>query len=224
MDIQKIPVAKIKAAKYNPRKDLKPGDPEYQKLKRSIEEFGYVEPVIWNQRTGNIVDGHQRFKVLTALGETEIDCVVVDMDTDKEKALNVALNKISGEFDIPLLTDLLKDLNAEGFDVSLTGFDMAELDELFRDTTQGKVKEDENFDPTPPETPITLRGDVWLLGRHRLMCGDSTLIEDVKTLMAGKKAKIVFTDPPWNVDYGSDSKHPSWKPRQILNDKMTSKT
>lgn len=223
MDIQKIPVAKIKAAKYNPRKDLKPGDPEYQKLKRSIEEFGYVEPVIWNKRTGNIVGGHQRFKVLTALGDTEIDCVVVDMDTDKEKALNVALNKISGEFDIPLLTDLLKDLNAEGFDVSLTGFDMAELDELFRDTTQGKVKEDENFDPTPPETPISQRGDVWLLGKHRLMCGDSTLIEDVKTLMAGNKVKIAFTDPPWNVDYGADSKHPSWKPRQILNDKMTSK-
>ena len=106
MDIQKIPVAKIKAAKYNSRKDLKPGDREYQKLKRSIEEFGYVEPVIWNKRTGNIVGGHQRFKVLTALGETEIECVVVDMDTDKEKALNVALNKIGGEFDIPLLTDL----------------------------------------------------------------------------------------------------------------------
>lgn len=78
------------AKEYNPRKDLKPGDKEYEKLKRSILEFNYVETVIWNKSTGYIVGGHQRFKVLTALGETEIDCVVIDMDTDKEKALNVA--------------------------------------------------------------------------------------------------------------------------------------
>mgnify|MGYP001175359246 CR=1 FL=1 len=97
MEIQKIPAEKLKAAKYNPRKNLKPGDPEYEKLKRSIEEFGYVEPVIWNRRTGNIVGGHQRYKVLTALGIKEIDCVVVDMDEEREKALNVALNKISGD-------------------------------------------------------------------------------------------------------------------------------
>ena len=122
MDILKIPAEKLKPSKYNPRKDLKPGDPEYEKLRRSIEEFGYVEPVIWNKRTGNIVGGHQRYKVLTALGYKEIDCVVVDLDEQREKALNVALNKISGEFDIPLLTDLLMDLNEDGFDVSLTGF------------------------------------------------------------------------------------------------------
>ena len=86
MNIQKIPVKKIKHAKYNPRKNLKPGDNEYEKLKRSIKEFGYVEPVIWNQRTGNIVGGHQRFKVLTQLGEKEVDCVVVDMDDEKTRS------------------------------------------------------------------------------------------------------------------------------------------
>jgi ParB-like chromosome segregation protein Spo0J len=86
MDILKIPTEKLKPSKYNPRKDLKPGDPEYEKLRRSIEEFGYVEPVIWNKRTGNIVGGHQRYKVLTALGYKEIDCVVLDLDEQREKA------------------------------------------------------------------------------------------------------------------------------------------
>lgn len=224
MDIRKIPLSKIKAAKYNPRKNLKPGDAEYEKLKRSIEEFGYVEPVIWNKHTSNIVGGHQRYKILKSLGYTEIDCVVVDIDEQREKALNVALNKISGEFDIPLLTDLLKDLSEDGFDVSLTGFDAAELDELFKDKTIGNVKED-NFDADKVAaeivTPVTRRGDIWLLGRHRLMCGDSTSLEDISKLMDGNKARHIFTDPPWNVDYGSDAKHPSWKPRQILNDKMS---
>jgi len=224
MEIQKIPAEKLKAAKYNPRKDLKPGDSEYEKLRRSIEEFGYVEPVIWNRRTGNIVGGHQRYKVLTALGYKEIDCVVVDLDEQREKALNVALNKIGGEFDIPLLSDLLRDLNDNGFDVSLTGFDAAEIDELFRDKTAANVKED-NFDAEKAaaeiKTPVTQRGDIWLLGRHRLMCGDSTSLSDVQKLMDGQKARFIFTDPPWNVDYGSDARHPSWKPRQILNDRMS---
>ena len=98
MNIQKISVDKLNPAKYNPRKDLKPGDKEYEKLKRSIEEFGYVEPVIWNQKTGNVVGGHQRLKVLLDLGQTEIDCVVVDLDPQREKALNLALNKIQGEY------------------------------------------------------------------------------------------------------------------------------
>jgi DNA modification methylase len=224
LEIQKIPVSKIKAAKYNPRKDLKPGDAEYEKLRRSIEEFGYVEPVIWNERTGNIVGGHQRFKVLVTMGYREIDCVVLDIDEQREKALNVALNKIGGEFDIPLLSDLLRDLNDNGFDVSLTGFDAAEIDELFRGKASGNIREDD-FDADKAaaeiETPVTRRGDIWLLGKHRLMCGDSASLPDVRLLMDGKKARFVFTDPPWNVDYGSDDRHPSWKPRQILNDRMS---
>lgn len=224
MNIQTVAAAKLKAAKYNPRRDLKPGDAEYEKLRRSIEEFGYVEPVIWNERTGNIVGGHQRFKVLTSLGYTEIECVVLDIDEQREKALNVALNKISGEFDIPLLSDLLRDLNEDGFDVSLTGFDAAEMEDLFKEKTSGKIKED-NFDADKAvaeiQTPVSQRGDIWLLGKHRLMCGDSTSAADVQKLMDGGKVRCVFTDPPWNVDYGSDSKHPSWKARQILNDKMS---
>ena len=98
MEIRKVPVKDLKPAKYNPRKDLHPGDPEFEKLKRSVEEFGYVEPILWNQRTGVVVGGHQRLKVLQHLGYTEVDCVILDLDEQKEKALNVTLNKISGDF------------------------------------------------------------------------------------------------------------------------------
>jgi len=120
MQIEKLLIGKLKAAEYNPRKDLKPGDAEFEKLKRSIEEFGYVEPVIVNNRTGyTIVGGHQRYKVLKHLGHTEVDCVVVDLDRQKEKALNIALNKISGGWDEDKLTALIADLKADDFDVSL---------------------------------------------------------------------------------------------------------
>ncbi len=200
MDIRKIPVKELNPAKYNPRKNLKPGDPEYEKLKRSITEFGYVEPIIWNKRTGNIVGGHQRYKVLLELGYKEVDCVVLDIDEQKEKALNVALNKITGEFDIPLLTDLLKDINDSGFDVSLTGFDADEIDILFRDSVVAGVKEDE-FDKPLPEKPISRQGDIWMLGKHKLICGDSTKPETYSMLMEGQKASLIVTDPPYNVAY-----------------------
>ncbi|OFV69196.1 site-specific DNA-methyltransferase [Acetobacterium wieringae] len=216
MEIQKIPIKKIKHAKYNPRKNLKPGDAEYEKLKRSITEFGYVEPVIWNQRTGNIVGGHQRFKVLTQLGEKEVDCVVVDMDDEKEKALNVALNKVSGDWDMPLLTDLLKDLDDSGFDLSLTGFDMAEINELFGepDALEDDFDPDQALDEIT--SPMTQPGDVWLLGKHRLICGDSTIKDDMDILMDGQLADLVLTDPPYNVDYQGGTK----EKLKIQNDKL----
>lgn len=90
MEFAKKKLTDLIPATYNPRKDLKPGDPEYEKLKRSLDEFGYVEPIIWNKRTGNVVGGHQRLKVLKADGIKEVDCVVIDFDEEKEKALNVA--------------------------------------------------------------------------------------------------------------------------------------
>lgn len=115
-------------------------------------------------------------------------------------------------------------MNKDGFDATLTGFDAAEMDELFSDKPAGKVKED-NFDADKAvaeiETPTSRHGDVWLLGRHRLMCGDSTSGPEVQKLVDGARARCIFTDPPWNVDYGADAKHPSWKARQIMNDKMS---
>ena len=171
MKIERRKVDELKAAEYNPRKDLRPGDAEYEKLKRSIQEFGYVEPVIWNKRTGTVVGGHQRLKVMKDLGYEEVDCVVVDLDEKKEKALNIALNKISGEWDNDLLANLLKDLDGSGYDITLTGFDLAEAQELFGSGSMENVHEDDFDAETAIEEiaePKTKRSDLWILGAHRL--------------------------------------------------------
>ena len=202
MIIEKKNTADLLPADYNPRKDLKPGDLEYEKLKRSIEQFGYVEPVIWNKVTGRVVGGHQRLKVLMDMGITEIDCVVVEMDEAKEKALNIALNKISGDWDKDKLALLISDLQGEDFDVSLTGFDPAEIDDLFKDTLQDGIKDDDfDVEEELQKPTVTQPGDIWSLGRHRLICGDSTKADTFALLMAGVKANLVITDPPYNVNY-----------------------
>lgn len=131
INIQTISVKQINPAPYNPRKDLKPSDPEYQKLVRSLNTFGCVEPLVWNQRSGYLVGGHQRFKVMLARGDTEVDVSVVDLPPDQERALNIALNKISGDWDLDLLSDLLAELNdSPDINVELTGFDLPEIEEL----------------------------------------------------------------------------------------------
>lgn len=202
MEIIKKNIEELLPAEYNPRKDLKPGDPEYEKLKRSIIEFGYVDPVIWNKRTGRVVGGHQRLKILKDSGIKELECVVVDLTEEKEKALNIALNKISGDWDKDKLALLITDLQGTDLDVSLTGFDAEELDDLFRDKTKDGIKEDDfDIDKELEKPAITRLGDVWTLGRHRLICGDSTKEETFEHLMCGKKANLVVTDPPYNVNY-----------------------
>lgn len=202
MIFEKKNTADLLPADYNPRKDLKPSDAEYEKLKRSIEQFGYVEPVIWNKTTGRVVGGHQRLKVLMDMGMTEVDCVVVEMDEDKEKALNIALNKISGDWDKDKLALLIADLQGADFDVSLTGFEPAEIDALFKDTLKDGVKDDD-FDVGAElaQPTMTKPGDIWTLGRHRLICGDSTKAETYDLLMGSTKANLVITDPPYNVNY-----------------------
>jgi ParB-like chromosome segregation protein Spo0J len=127
--ISKISIDKLLPAEYNPRKDLQQGDAEYDKLKKSLETFGCVEPIVINSDM-TVIGGHQRLKVLRELGYSDIDCVVVNLDKTKEKALNVALNKISGEWDMPKLKDLLLEIDSGAYDVTLTGFDMAEIENL----------------------------------------------------------------------------------------------
>ena len=202
MQIEKLKTELLIPADYNPRKDLKPGEPEYEKLKRSIEQFGYVEPVIWNKTTGRVVGGHQRLKVLLNMGITEVKCVVIEMDEEKEKALNIALNKISGDWDKDKLALLIADLQGADFDVSLTGFVPAELDALFKDSLKDGIHEDDfNVDAELENPAVTRQGDVWKLGRHRLVCGDSTKAETFVILMDRKLANLVVTDPPYNVNY-----------------------
>lgn len=201
MNIQKISIEKLKPAEYNPRKDLKPEDEEYQKIKKSLVEFGYVAPIIVNADM-TVIGGHQRLKVLKELGYTEIECNVVDLDKDKEKALNIALNKITGEWDNAKLEELLAELKETNIDMDMTGFSFDEVDNMLKDITGSK---EDNFDVDQAlneiEEPTSKPGDVWILGRHRLMCGNSTQKEDVMRLMNNQEADMILTDPPYNVDY-----------------------
>jgi len=131
MDIQKINIDRINPASYNPRKDLQPSDLEYQMLEKSVNEFGLVEPLVWNQSSGNLVGGHQRFKVLVARGDQEVDVSVVDLPPEKEKALNLALNKISGDWDNTKLAELLHELvDTPNIDLEVTGFNLDEVGDL----------------------------------------------------------------------------------------------
>ena len=150
--------------------------------------------------------GHQRYKVLVAEGHTEVECVIVKMSPEREKALNVALNKVTGDWEFEALADLIKDLEAQDFDVTLTGFDAAEIEDLFSQV-HDKDATDDDYDVNKAleEAAFVKPGDVWLLGRHRLLCGDATKPEDVEKLMDGKKANLVLTDPPYNVDFESAS-------------------
>lgn len=201
MNIQKISIEKLKPAEYNPRKDLKPEDEEYQKIKKSLIEFGYVAPVIINSDM-TVIGGHQRLKVLKELGYTEIECNVVNLDKDKEKALNIALNKITGEWDNTKLEELLAELKETSIDMDMTGFSFDEVDNMLKDIT-GSKEDDFDLDQALDEIeePISKPGDVWILGRHRLMCGNSTQKEDVMHLMNKQDADMLLTDPPYNVDY-----------------------
>ena len=133
MRIEKINIARLNPAKYNPRKDLQPEDNEYQKLKNSIDTFGLIEPIVWNENTGNVVGGHQRLKILIENGITEIDCVIVGLDDLNEKALNIALNKISGEWDDEKLRLLFKELENDCANLELTGFEDYEIERILTD-------------------------------------------------------------------------------------------
>ena len=197
MNIEKRKIEDLIPAEYNPRKQLKPGDAEYEKIKNSLLHFGYVDPIIINN-DGTIIGGHQRATVMKDLGHTEVECVVVDLSKEDEKALNIALNKISGEWDMEKLGVLLDELHTVGV-MELTGFDVEEYTKMF---VKDEVKED-NFDieNNIPKVPFTKPGDIWLLGRHKLICGDSTIKETYIKLLENEMADLIITDPPYNVDY-----------------------
>lgn len=202
LTIKKMKIADLNPAKYNPRKELKPGDKEFEKLKNSIEHFGYVELIVVNTANHNtVISGHQRLNVLKYLNVDEIECVTVEMNETEEKALNIAMNKVSGEWNEQLLADLIVDLQSVDFNVDLTGFEAPEVEQLFSKVHNKKVKEDDfDVDGELEKPTVAQAGDIWLLGDHRVICGDATLPDTYERLMAGKKANMVLTDPPYNVD------------------------
>lgn len=196
-----LPVDSLKPAAYNPRKKLKKGDKEYEKIKKSIVEFGYVDPIIVNY-DGTVIGGHQRLTVLSDLGYKEVQCVQVRIDDEnKVKALNVALNKITGAWNEELLADLMVDLQDADFNLDLTGFEAPEIDQLFSKVHNKEVKEDDfDVDGELTKPTISKQGDIWHLGKHRVICGDSTKSETYQLLLGDKKANLVVTDPPYNVN------------------------
>lgn len=182
-------------ADYNPRKALKRGDPEYEKLRRSIETFGLVEPLIWNEVTGRLVGGHQRLTVLKDMSISQVEVSVVHLDESHEKTLNVAMNKISGAWDEDALVVLLRGLDADM--ALLTGFSELDLEALLGE----KPSKDKGAGDDADLPVISRRGDIWTLGTHRLMCGDACCQADMDMLMDGQPARLMITDPPYNVAY-----------------------
>jgi len=182
----------------------------------SIREFGFTNPVLIDADNG-IIAGHGRVLAAQKLGQDKVPCIRLGHLTDTQRrAYVIADNKLAlnAGWDEEMLGLELADLASLDFDVSLTGFSEDELAGLLAETTEGET--DEDAVPEVPAQPVTVEGDVWLLGRHRLMCGDSTSIDAVERLMAGRKADMVFTDPPYNIDYQGVKD----KRDKIKNDKM----
>ena len=192
-------------------------DEQVAQVAASIKEFGFTNPVLVD-KDNMIIAGHGRMKAAMRLGLTEVPCIRLDHLNDfQKKAYIIADNKLAlnAGWDDELLRLELGQLNDDGFDLSLTGFDDDELSKLLiPEQIDGLTDEDDV--PEVPDEPVTVEGDVWLLGNHRLMCGDSTSIDAVERLMDGQKADMVFTDPPYNIGYQGVSD----KRDKIANDKM----
>ncbi len=230
MRIEKVAIQKINAAPYNPRRDLQPGDSDYENLKKSIDTFGLVEPLVLNERSNNLVGGHQRLKILIAAGFKEVEVSVVDLDPVQEKALNLALNKIQGAWDNDKLAALVEELTKiPDFDIGLTGFDLPEVSEILDRAEEAK---DDEFDLEKELNnigkPVTEKGDLIILGRHRLLCGDSSNPQDIKRLIGDAKINLIFSDPPYNVNYyGGNRPVPNVRPKKsrdwdrIYNDNLS---
>lgn len=205
MKIATMPIEKLKPAIYNPRLDLKPGHPLYVKLKRSIEEFDCIEPLVWNKQTGNLVGGHQRLKILRERGDTEVQVSIVDLTPEREKLLNLALNKVQGDWDEAKLTAVLTGLNElPALDISLSGFDVEELKPLLA-SGEPEIEQDEV--PEVQEEVRTKRGDIYQLGPHRVVCADNregSINGPVITLLRELKrgpCKVLVWHKPWSMTH-----------------------
>jgi DNA modification methylase len=181
-------------------------DAQVAQIAASIKEFGFVNPVLIDE-AGGIIAGHGRVMAARKLGIDEVPCIrLAHLNENQKRAYVIADNKLAlnAGWDEEMLKLEIKDLELSEFDISLLGFDAEELENILDEpeTTEGLTEDDEV--PEPSEDPITVLGDVWVLGKHRLMCGDSTSIDAVDVLMAGAKADMVFTDPPYGVKYQSN--------------------
>ena len=200
-EICDINMADLKPAPYNPR-DI--SNDALSGLRHSLEKFGYVDLLVVNKRNMRIISGHQRYKILQADGIQTVTAILVDVDEIQEQAMNVTLNspEITGQWTaalIPLLERLRNEASDDYINLRLKNLRDSVGDMGVESLGDGKTLPDDI--PEPPETTITQKGDLWILGNHRLLCGDSTSDEDVTRLMDGHKASLFATDPPYCVDY-----------------------
>lgn len=198
-EMQLVPIEKLVPYVNNARTH---SPEQINKLRSSLREFGFINPVIIDRDFG-VIAGHGRILAAKEEGITEVPCVFADHLTEaQKKAYIIADNRMAMDagWDEELLRVEIEALQAEAFDLSLTGFDEKELSDLFKDDAD--VQEDDfDVDAELEKPTFSKSGDVWTLGRHRLVCGDSTKAETFDTLMQGRKANLVVTDPPYNVNY-----------------------
>lgn len=198
-EMQLVPITKLVPYVNNARTH---SPEQINKLRSSLREFGFINPVIIDRDFG-VIAGHGRILAAKEEGIAEVPCVFADHLTEaQKKAYILADNRMAMDagWDEELLRVEIEALQAEAFDLSLTGFDEKELSDLFK--RDGDVQEDDfDVDAELEKPTFSKSGDVWTLGRHRLVCGDSTKAETFDTLMQGRKANLVVTDPPYNVNY-----------------------
>jgi len=225
IQIEQVPIGDLRPDPANPRRI---SDQELEALTRSIREFGLVDPIIARREDKTVIGGHQRLLAARRLGYKTVPVVFADLSREKARLLNLALNKISGSWDQELLARLLADLQeAPDVDLTLSGFGEDELKKLVKSLDARERRERaEDFDleeamKAAQSAPVAKRGDLWLLGDHKLMCGDSTDREAVQRLVGGSRAAMAFTDPPYNVDYGNHGGAPQkGKRRTVANDNL----
>ena len=217
MEIQNIKTDKLIPYVNNPRHN----EDAVEKVMASIHEFGFKVPLVID-KNNVVVTGHTRLKAAKKLGIEEVPCVVADDLSDAQiKAFRIADNKVSeyAEWDEELLQVELEQLEELDFNLDSLSIDFSDFDlDVGEDIKE--IEPEEVEIPEVPEEPKAKLGDIYQLGNHRLMCGDSTSANDVKKLMNGEKADMVFTDPPYNCNYGN-IKHPKFKVREIENDNMS---
>jgi DNA modification methylase len=199
-------------------------DEQVAQIAASIAEFGWTNPILAGS-DGIIIAGHARLLAARKLGITEVPVIVLDHLTETQRrALVLADNRLAlnAGWDEEMLRVELESIRDDGFDLDLTGFSDDELEDLLREPEEVVAgNTDEDAVPEAPETAVTVSGDVWLLGDHRLLCGDATQIEAVEKVLAGGLADMVFSDPPYNVNYGATMKDKlRGKKRKIANDDL----
>jgi len=223
---QLAPVERLRPAPYNPRIMSRE---EMSNLQRSISRWGIVEPIVVRRKDRTVIGGHQRLEAAKALGMTKVPVVYVDISEQEAKALNVALNKIQGEWDLPKLGELLDELrDLPNLDQTLTGFDGNELDQLLADLERQQQPEpfEESFDLASEmlqserlRGPTRVKsGEIWQLGRHLMYCGDSLAPGPLERVCGGKKVDLVLTDPPYGIGFQSELARRGRRKQAIAND------